>query len=209
MRTIYLSILLVASTASAAAPIGRYRLQNSGVWADFEQLGANKMLLPGDIIKRLDEIDQPSGMRVYDEIALQMDAMRSIGINTITHVVGTAGTTYDHPEFPYCNQGPGFGLTFPSPTAQETTNLGRFLDLAASKGLKVILRLTNSQEDDLTGSATWLEAIFAVVLAHPSAVDWISYGGYLSSIDSVGEYKPKQCSGGIEYTLLVMSQTDS
>jgi hypothetical protein len=199
-------ILLIAAVAPAA-PIGRYRLTNAGVWADFEQLGGNKMLLPGDIIQHLDEIDPPSGMRIYDEVALQMDAMRAIGINTITHVVGTAGTSYDHPEFPNCNQGPGFGLQFPSPTALELTNLGRFLDLAASKGIKVILRLTNSQEDDLTGSATWLDAIFGVVRAHPAAVDLISFDGDLHTIDTDGDGKPDQCGGVSEPRLFLGFQS--
>jgi hypothetical protein len=181
-------------TATSSAPIGRVRLPSVGVWADFEQLGANRALEPGNIIRELDEIDSYSGMRVSDEVGLQMDAMRSLGINIITFPLVTAATTYENPGFPQCNAGPGTGLFYPVPSTLEIANLGRFLDLAASKGLRVILRLSNNHEDDLTGSATWLDAIFPVARAHPN-VDLISLDGDLHTIDTDGDGIPDACGG--------------
>jgi len=190
----YLLLVAIAAAAAAQTPIGRYRLHSAGVWADFEQLGANRALLPGDVIRQLDEIDPPSGMKVIDELALQMDAMRSLGINIITFPLTTAANTYENPGFPQCNAGPGTGLFYAGPSALELTNLGRFLDLAASKGLRVILRLSNNHEDDLNGSAAWLDPIFAVVRAH-SNVDLVSFDGDLHTVDTNGDGVADDCGG--------------
>lgn len=189
-----------------ADPIGRYRLPDAGVWANFEQLGANHEWLRGDLIRQLDAIDPSSGMRAYDEVALQMDAMRAMGINIITFDLVTVGATYEPPDFPICGLAPDIGLLYPSPTALELTNLGRFFDLAASKGLKVILRLSNTHEDDLTGSGTWLDAILGVARAHDN-VDLVSFDGDLNKIDTDGDGKPDVCGGHSEPRLFMGFQS--
>jgi hypothetical protein len=145
-------------------------------------------------------------MRARDEVAQQMDAMRAIGINIITFDLVTADAMYVPPGFPACSLPPDVGLLYPSPTSLELTNLGQFLDLAASKGLKVILRLTSIHEDDLAGSATWLDPILAVAAAHDN-VELISFDGDLNKIDTNGNGQPDACGGHAEPPLALGFQS--
>jgi hypothetical protein len=132
------------------------------------------------MIQQFNDLDALVGHTVKDEVALQLDAIRRMGINVITIELRTADPTYIPPPFvpPECNIAPVLGFQWPQPTAPELANLQAFFDLAAGKGFRVFLRLVNThmEEQPPTNSVTWLGSILAVVKNHP-ALDLVLFDG--------------------------------
>ena len=157
------------------SPTGRYRLPVRGLFVAFERRGYPNDYAPGQVIQQFNDFDSIVGHAVKDEVALQLDAMKDMGVNVITCELRTADPTYI-PGFvpPTCNSPPVNGFQWPQPTATELTNLRSYLDLIQAKGIQVHLSLVNThmEEQPPTNSATWLGAIFAVIKDHP-AIDLI------------------------------------
>ena len=140
----------------------------------------------GEVIQKWDQFDWVTGSIVSQEISLQLDKMKAMGVNTITFELRAADNTYTGTFTPPdCNIGPALGLQFPQPTATELANLPRFFDMVQSKGMKVWLRLVNThmEQQPPTNSQTWLGAIFGAIGNHP-ALDLVLFEGSTHLIET-------------------------
>src|SRR5262245_46585133 len=184
------SVVLLAVVLAAADAIA---LKTRGLWVQFERRGWPSEYWTGQVIQQFNQFDSVVGHNVSDEVALQLDAMRGMGVNTITLELRTADQDGDF-TFPKCNISPVLGFQWPQPTITELANLTPFLDLIHSKGIRVILVLVNShmQEQPPTNSQTWLGAILNVVKSHP-ALDLIVFNGTPRTVDTNGDGIPDAC----------------
>jgi hypothetical protein len=121
-----------------------FALQTRGLWVQFERRGWPVGYWPGQVIQIFNQFDSVVGHNVSDEVALQLDAMRGMGVNTITIELRTADQDGNF-TFPTCDIDPALGFQWPQPTTTELTNITPFFDLVHSKGLKIILVLVNTQ----------------------------------------------------------------
>ncbi len=189
--------------------IGRYRLATRGVFAIFERRGWSNGYYSGDMIQRFNQFDDElqrnldvnsPGTRasptVGAEVGLQLDVMRSWGINAVTVELRTSDPVYIPGPFvpPACNMPPVLGFQWPQPTATELANLAAFFDLAHSKGMRVLLMLNNThmEENPPTNAQAWLGAILNVVKNHP-ALDVVAFGGNTHTVDTNGDGIPDTC----------------
>jgi hypothetical protein len=166
------------STTLTVTPLGL--LKNAGVYTQFERRGTlSEYSGSGQVIQNWAQFDSVVGSTVSQEVSLQLDKMKAMGVNTIAIELRTADPTYTG-NFtpPDCNEPPVLGLQFPQPTATELANLPLFLDMVQSKGMKVWLRLTNThmEEQPPTKSQTWFTAIFGAIGRHP-ALDLVTFDG--------------------------------
>ena len=160
-------------------PPGHFLLKNAGVYAQFDRRGTWAQYFSGEVIQNWDQFDSLVGSTVSQEISLQLDKMKAMGVNTINFELRAADNTYTGTFTPPdCNIGPALGFQFPQPTATELANLPRFFDMVQSKGMKVWLRLVNThmEEQPPTNSQTWLGAILGVIGNHP-ALDLVLFEG--------------------------------
>lgn len=160
--------------------VGYHLLKNAGLYTQFERRGTlSEYSGSGQVIQNWDQFDSVVGSTVSQEVSLQLDKMKAMGVNTITIELRTADPTYTG-NFtpPDCNEPPVLGLQFPQPTATELANLPLFFDMVQSKDMKVWLRLTNThmEEQPPTNSQTWLRAIFGAIGKHP-ALDLVTFDG--------------------------------
>jgi hypothetical protein len=151
-----------------------------GLYVQFERRGSPTEYWSGEAIQQFNELDTMLGHTVKDEVALQLDVMRGIGVNVITMELRTADSISEPPPFapPDCNIPPVLGFQWPHPTTTELANLQAFFDLAAGKGLRILLRLVNThmEEQPPTNSTIWLGSILGVVKNHP-ALDLVLFDG--------------------------------
>ncbi len=165
------------STGLAVTPIGL--LRSAGLWTQFERRGWGAEYWPGQTLQNWTQFDSVVGSTVSQEVSLQLDKMKAMGVNTISFQLRTADPT-DTGTFvpPSCNEPPVLGLQFPQPTATELTNLPLFFDMVESKGMKVWLGLidTHMEEQPPTNSETWLSSIFGAIGKHP-ALDLVLFNG--------------------------------
>lgn len=191
--------------------IGRYRLNARGVFAIFDRRGWPNGYYSGDMIRMFHQFDQDlqntlnvnspgaqASPTVGAEVALQLDILRSWGVNSITLELRTTDSAYmpNAQGPPACNVPPSVGFLWPQPTATELANLAAFFDLAQGKGMRVQLMLNNTHmEENPRGNAqAWLAAILNVVKAHP-ALDVVAFGGNTHMIDTNGDGVPDACGG--------------
>lgn len=162
-----------------ATPPGHFLLKNAGLYTLFERRGWASEYWPGQVIQNWNQFDSVVGSAVAQEIALQLDKMQAMGVNTISFELRTADPT-DSATFspPDCNIGPVLGFQFPQPTATELANLPLLFDAAQSRGMKIWLRLVNNhmEEQPPTNSKTWLGAILGTIGNHP-ALDMVLFDG--------------------------------
>jgi uncharacterized protein YjdB len=114
---------VTASTTLTVAPLGL--LKCAGLWTQFERRGTpDEYYGSGQIIQNWTQFDSLAGSTVAQEVSLQLDKMKAMGVNTITIQLRTADPTYTG-NFtpPDCNEPPALGLRFPQPTATELANL--------------------------------------------------------------------------------------
>ncbi|HEY2102528.1 MAG TPA: hypothetical protein VGH08_04660 [Chthoniobacterales bacterium] len=187
-------VVIVFATIARAQGL----LPTRGLWVGFERRGWAAEYWNGQVIQQFNDFDSIVGHKVSDEVALQLDAMRGMGVNTISFPLVTADQDGDH-SYPLCHNNPVGGFQWPQPTATELTNLGLFFDLVQSKGMKVILILTNThmEEQPPANSQTWLGAILNVVKNHP-ALDLVVFYGDAHTIDTNGDGIPDSCGGQSE-----------
>jgi hypothetical protein len=168
---------MTASTTLTVIPPGL--LKSSGLWAQFERRGTSSEYASGQVIQNWNQFDSVVGSTVSQEISLQLDKMKAMGVNTITFQLRAADPTYTG-NFtpPDCNIPPVLGFQFPQPTATELANLPLFFDMVESKGMKVLLSLINThmEQQPPTNSQTWLGAILRAIGKHP-ALDLVSFDG--------------------------------
>ena len=167
-----------------------------GLYVQFERRGWPAEYSPGQVIQNFDQFDAVVGSTVAAEVALQLDTMREIGVNTITYELRTADPVYipGGEAFPTCNIQPVLGLQWPEPTSTELKNLVALFDLAHAKGMRILLRLTNThmEEQPPTNSATWLGAILGAVKLHP-ALELVLFEGNTHFVDTNGDGTADAC----------------
>jgi hypothetical protein len=161
-----------------------------GLYVQFERRGWASGYWPGQVISDLNSFDDVVGHTVADEVALQLDVMRQMGVNAIAYELRASDPTWipGPLEPPECNIGPALGVQWPLPTPEEMTNLVAFLDLVHSRGMKVFLRLTNThmEEQPPTNNATWIGTILNAIKDHP-ALDLILFEGNIHVFDWDGD----------------------
>lgn len=158
---------------------GHFLLKNVGLWTQFERRGWPAEYWPGQVIQDWDRFDPVVGSTVSQEVSLQLDEMKAMGVNTITIELRTADST-DTGSFtpPDCNIPPALGFQFPQPTAAELANLPRFFEMVEGKGMKIWLRLVNThmEQQPRTDSQMWIGAILEAIGNHP-ALDLVLFEG--------------------------------
>ena len=170
----------------------RTLLPTRGLWVQFERRGDSSRYWTGEAVQTFNDFDALLGHKVSDEIALQLDAMKALGVNTISLELRTADPTEGNFVYPACNINPALGFQYPQPTPTELTNIIPLFDLINSKGIKVVLVLVNTHMEDQTNSAIWVKAILNVVKTHP-ALDFVVFNGSAHYIDSNGDGTPDSC----------------
>ncbi len=172
------------------------RLPMRGLYVQFERRGWRSMYYSGEAIRGFNDHDLVVGHTIAKEIALQLDRIRALGVNTITFELRASDPTYDPGPFvpPVCNMGPSLGLLYPQPTSKELVNLVAFYDLVQSKGMKILLRLANThmEEQPPTNNRRWLKAILSVIKNHP-AFELASFEGSTHLVDTDGDGKGDIC----------------
>jgi len=187
----------ILGLASLAAPVsfsafqdaeqsGRFLVKSPGLYTQFERRGWASEYWSGEVIQNWNTFDPVVGSTVAQEVSLQLDKIKALGVNTITFELRTADPTFTG-NFtpPDCNEPPVLGLQFPQPSAVELANLPLFFDLVRQKGMKVWLRLVNTHMDQQppTNSATWIGAILQAVGHHP-ALDLVLFEGTPYTVNS-------------------------
>ena len=166
------------SVLTVTAP-GHYLLRNSGLYLPFERRGATSGFLAGEALQNWNQTDSVLGTTVAAEASLQLDQMKAMGVNTVTYELRAANADTNPAVVPpVCNVIPVLGMQFPKPTAVELTNLKLLLDLLQNKGMKLWLRLvnTNMEQQPPTNSQTWLGSILGAIGNHP-ALDLVLFEG--------------------------------
>ena len=121
---------------------GRFLVKGRGLYTQFERRGWASEYWSGEVIQNWNTFDPVVGSTVAQEVSLQLDKIRALGVNTITFELRTADPTFTG-NFtpPDCNEPPVLGLQFPQPSAVELANLPLFFDLVRQKGMKVWLQI--------------------------------------------------------------------
>ncbi len=183
------SVAATLTVAASALPI-------RGLYTTFDKRGFPNGYYSGDAIQTFtrQDPDVPSLGIVRDEIARQLDAMRALGVNSITFELRSSNPVWEEFRYPSCNISPSIGLFFPSPPPADLDNLVAFLDLVQSKGMKVMLRLVNTYMDEAyrQQSTTWLNAILSRVKGH-SALELVLFEGDERFRDSDGNGTKDEC----------------
>ena len=176
-------------------------LEVRGLYVQFERRGWPSGYWSGDVIKQFTQFDDVVGHTVAEEVSQQLDAMRDIGVNTITFELRSTDTTFIRGprEFPECNVSPHLGLLWPNPEAAHLANLVSFLDLVQSKDMGVLLRLVNTRMDDRyrAESEMWLGSILTSIRGHP-ALELVLFEGDERYHDTDGDGVGDACGGQAE-----------
>jgi hypothetical protein len=166
-----------------------------GLYVSFERRGYGSGYYSGEAISNFTNFDDVVGHTVAEEISLQLDKMKQMGVNTITYELRSADPNNTGSfVFPSCNINAVLGLQYPQPTATEINNLKAFLDLLQSKGIKLFLRLVNThmEEQPPTNNELWLGTILNAIKDHP-ALDLVLFEGSTHWIDSNGDNLDDAC----------------
>ncbi len=158
-------------SGSVALTVTPGKLDLRGVWAGFEDVGSSSGFYNGDTIKTFDTI--------APQLSAQMDLMVQMGVNVISFPIGATDASYTGQVGPPdCNTPPSAGALWPQPTSAELDGLVKVLDLAQSKGLRVLLELedTHFDESPPTNTTTWVTALVNDVKAHP-ALELVTFMG--------------------------------
>lgn len=172
------------------------RLQVRGLYTQFDRRGWASEYWSGQVISDFYVYDPVVGHSTAKEVALQLDKIRGMGVNTIAFELRAFDPTWDPGPFvpPACNIGTGLGLQYPKPTSKKLTNLVAFYDLVHSKGIKILLRLVNThmEEQPPTKNARWLKAILKDLKDHP-AFELVLFEGNTHLVDTDGDGKDDAC----------------
>ncbi len=190
------SVTAMFTPVGKPVEIGRFLVPFRGLWTQFERRGWASEYWPGQVIQDFSTFDSVVGGTVKDEVALQLDKMREMGVNAITIELRTADPVFISGGFvpPGCNIPPVLGFRWPQPTQTELANLPVFLDLVRQKGMRVILGFTDThmEEQPPTNSQAWLGAILNIVKNHP-AVNLVLFNGTTHLVDTDGNGTGDAC----------------
>lgn len=200
LSVILSAFLFRAESAKGMAATGvnlvSSRIRLRGMYAQFERRGWSSDYFSGQVISDFYVYDSVVGQTRAKEVALQLDKMRGMGVNTIAFELRACDPTYIPGPFvpPECNLPPTLGLQYPKPTFKELTNLVAFYDLVHSKGIKILLRLVNThmEEQPPTKNAIWLKSILNAIKDRP-AFELASFEGSTHLIDTDGDHKEDAC----------------
>ena len=171
---------------STAVTVTPSELEVRGLYVQFERRGWPSGYWSGDLIQKFTDFDDVVGRTVAEEASEQLEAMKAIGVNTITFELRSTDAVSIPPprEPPECNVSPPLGLLWPQPPEEHLANLVPFLDLVHSKGMRLLLRLVNTRMDDRyrAGTETWLGAILTSIRGHP-ALELVLFEGDEKYID--------------------------
>lgn len=166
------------------------QLAVKGLYVQFEQRGWPSGYFSGQAIREFNDYDAVVGHTVKQEIALQLDEMKALGVNSIAFELRSADSYWNSGPFlpPECNVGPVLGLQYPNPAANEIANLVSFFDLASDRQMKILLRLINThmEEQPPVYNKTWLDAILNAVKGHP-ALELVLFEGNTHVVDTNGD----------------------
>jgi hypothetical protein len=199
-RTGKFSVAVNASTAVASDNFTVLDFTNQltvkGLYVQFEQRGAPSGYWSGQAIQEFNHYDAWVGHAVKQEIALQLDRMKELGVNTIAFELRASDSYWNPGAFlpPECNIGPVLGLQYPSPTQTEIANLVAFFNLVSGKQMKILLRLINThmEEQPPLNNKTWLDAILNAIKNHP-ALDLVLFEGNTHEVDTNGDGAGDAC----------------
>jgi len=172
-----------------------------GLYVQFERRGWHEEYWSGQVLQLWNTTDQLLGHTVREEVALQLDEMVRMGVNTITYELRSSSPESKGSNFapPNCPLPPVLGMQYPQPTPLEIANLVQFFDLVHSKGVRIHLRLVNThmEEQPPTGNALWIGSILKVIKDHP-AFDLVLFEGFPFMVDSTGDGVPDRCGPPVE-----------
>jgi len=176
-----------AASVTVTSP-GHFLVKDAGLFTQFEERGSTAGYYSGQVIQTWNTVDPVVGTTVAAEVGSQLDAMKAMGVNTITVQLRTSDATYTG-NFtpPDCNEPPVLGLQFPQPTATELANLPLLFDAVGSRGMRIWLSLINThmEQQPPTNSQTWIGAILGAVGQHP-ALDLVLFDGTPYTVPSSG-----------------------
>ncbi|HKA92037.1 MAG TPA: hypothetical protein VKE22_30445 [Haliangiales bacterium] len=166
------------ATFAVVSIASRHRIPDRALVVGFERRGYPSEYWNGQVVQDWNVFDPVVGSTRANEVALELDKMREMGVNVLRFEIRSSDPTDGPFVPPTCLLGPPLGFQYPQPTAQEMTNFRAFLDLAQAKGFKVWLELVNlhMEEQPPTNNQTWLGAILAVAKGHPS-IDLVLFDG--------------------------------
>lgn len=165
-----ITVSVGGKSATATVVVTSSDLTVRGLWTSFEDRGFPNGYYGGDLLQRWDSVDVHTNTTVAVEVAAQLDAMRSLGVNTITFELRSSDPNwtggYSPPE---CTLHTVLGVAWPTPEAYRVQRLVRLFDLAQQKGIRIILSLTNNHmEQPAALNARWLSPILSAVGQHPA-----------------------------------------
>jgi hypothetical protein len=166
-----------------------------GLYVQFDRRGVWSGYWTGQLVKDLNIFESSLGHTVAEEVSLQLDEMKKIGVNTIALELRSSDPGWTGGfDYPACNLNEALGLSYPVPTQSEITNLLTLFDLIHSKQIKIMLRLVNThmEEQPPLNNTQWISAILNVVKDHP-ALDLVLFEGNTRLIDSDGDGIEDQC----------------
>ncbi len=186
--------------APTATPIPMATLPVRGLIGPFEHRGYPSGYYEGQILRQFNEFDQFAGMTTAEDIGQQLDAMRSMGVNTVWFTLSASDPQPGQWTPPACTVNPDLGPAFPKPAGADMANLRALFDLVERKGLQVVLNLSNTNMEDQAGSQTWLKSILEVVKDHP-ALYLVLFSGDIRVHDYNRDGVPDACGGRAEPNL--------
>ena len=193
---------ITATVLPTVTSIPRVLLPVRGVIGPFERRGSPTGYFEGQILREFNNYDPYVSSTVAQEIGVQLDAMRSIGVNTIWLTLSAADGQLGAFVPPICPVNSNLGPLFPQPAEADLTNLRALFDLINSKGIQVVLNLSNTHMEDQKNSKIWLRSILNVVKDHP-ALYLVLFSGDIhvhhSDVDAFDDF----CGGRAEPDLWV------
>jgi hypothetical protein len=179
-----------SSRAANPAPIGHYLVGLRGVRVYFENLGQPYSWNSGELVRRL-----AADEGIQQEVGVQLDHMRGLGINEIAFELRSVGDVQDNQPPPDCRLGSGLGAHWPDPLPNEVTGLRTLLDLIRARGMRLVLHLTNTHhEAPFAMQERWLGPLLSAVKGDP-ALDYVTFDGDVSLLVT------GQCGGQSEAAL--------
>jgi hypothetical protein len=191
-------------SATAAVTVTQGAMPLRGVYMQFERRNWPSGWYSGDILDSLNTVDPSIGQTVSSEVIAQLEAIKTMGANTITFELRATDAVRDPAKegYPDCNTGPSLGVLFPQPETRKLDNLVALFDIAQARGIKILLRLVNRhfEASYRPDSETWLLAILNRVKSHP-ALELVLFEGDAKHVDSNGDGTLDKCGGQAEPAL--------
>ncbi len=194
----------IPSVIPTLTPLPGSLLPVRGLVAQFDRRGASEGYWQGQMLQLFDTTDDLVGHTVREEVALQLDEMVKMGVNTIRFDL-RATSPASYPDTfvpPYCTVPQVLGLQYPQPSQLELKNLVAFFELVHSKAIKIELELSNThmEEQPPDNNSRYIGSILNAVKDQP-ALDLVTFDGSPFTYDTNGDGIGDQCGGVAEAPL--------